>query len=231
MINRLPDQRPVPAIGPIDTSPITVTPPAQDLDAIWRSVAIDLRTRGGDVHVPISMAYAERLCAAYPAVNSELVRVAVLLHDTGWARVDYDRIFSEGFAPGGITSNIRYEHEAQSCEIAREVLPPLGYSEEFVEAVCTIIDGHDTRPEPKSFEDALMKDADRLWRFDPCGVALGSSWFGISPAEYLHRLREEVFMLFTEAGVEMGATHLQRTSALLLGDVLRDAQKPSANHD
>lgn len=224
MINELPKDFPIPASGPIDTSPIAASP-AHDLDDIWGSVATELRTRGGDVHVPISMAYADRLCAAYPRANSKLVRVAVLLHDTGWARVDESRILSEGFAPGGLTSNIRFEHEAEGCNVAREVLPPLGYAADFVDAVCGIIDGHDTRNHAKSLEDALVKDSDRLWRFHPCGVALGSNWFGISPAEYLERLGAEVPMLFTEASRAMGAADLERTRSLLLGDVLLEAQR------
>ena len=60
MINELPKDFPIPASGPIDTSPIAASP-AHDLDDIWGSVATELRTRGGDVHVPISMAYADRL--------------------------------------------------------------------------------------------------------------------------------------------------------------------------
>ena len=59
--------------------------------------------------------------------------------------------------------------------MAREVLPALGYAAEFVERVCAIIDGHDTRPVAYSLEDALMRDADRLWRFDHAGIALASA--------------------------------------------------------
>jgi hypothetical protein len=56
--------------------------------------------------------------------------------------------------------------------IAREVLPPLGCGARFIEDVVAIIDGHDTRREARSLEDALVRDADRLWRFD----RLASPW-------------------------------------------------------
>ena len=96
----------------MDTSPIATTPAAlEDLDALWRAVVHETRTRGNDIHLPISLAFAERLCRAYPDADAELVRVATLLHDTGWAHVDESRIISEGFTGDWRKADIRYEHE------------------------------------------------------------------------------------------------------------------------
>ena len=214
---------PVAAPGPVDTTPITLTPAGGvDLDPVWKSVVPETRTRGNDIHLPISLAYAERLCRAYPQADSRLVRVAILLHDTGWGRVDETRIISEGFGGDWRKAAIRFEHEKQGCVIAREVLPPLGYDEQFVDDVCAIIDGHDTRHEAYSLEDAMMRDADRLWRFDPAGIALASGWFGMDPATYTDRLRAEIIPeLLTEAGIAMATAALDRATALLKTDVLR----------
>ncbi|MGO4596304.1 HD domain-containing protein [Terrabacter sp. 2RAF25] len=214
---------PVAAAGPVDTSPITLTPASgADLDPVWKSVVPETRTRGNDIHLPISLAYAERLCRAYPQADARLVRVAILLHDTGWGRVDESRIISEGFGGDWRKAAIRFEHEKQGCVIAREVLPPLGYDEQFVDDVCAIIDGHDTRHEAYSLEDAMMRDADRLWRFDPAGIALASGWFGMDPATYTDRLRAEIIPeLLTEAGIAMATASLDRSTALLRTDVLR----------
>jgi hypothetical protein len=213
----------VAATGPVDTTPITLTPAGGvDLDPVWKSVVPETRTRGNDIHLPISLAYAERLCRAYPQADSRLVRVAILLHDTGWGRVDETRIISEGFGGDWRKAAIRFEHEKQGCVIAREVLPPLGYDEQFVDDVCAIIDGHDTRHEAYSLEDAMMRDADRLWRFDPAGIALASGWFGMDPATYTDRLRAEIIPeLLTEAGIAMATAALDRATALLKTDVLR----------
>lgn len=214
---------PIPASGPIDTSPITLTPPAgEDLDPIWRAVVAETRARSNDIHLPISLAFAERLLAAHPEADAMVVRVATLLHDTGWARVDESKIISEGFAENWREADIRFQHELEGCNIAREVLPPLGYDAEFVERVCEIIDGHDTRPEAKSLEDALMRDADRLWRFDHVGIALASGWFGLDPTTYADRLESEIVPeLLTEAGFAMARADLQRSRALLKMGVLR----------
>ncbi len=222
MISELPKVRPVPASGPIDIAPISVVEPVgHDIDWLWQAVIPELRARMNDVHIPICMAYADRLCVAYPHANSEVVRVAILLHDTGWARVDQERIFSEAFAEGGMQSRIRYQHEAESCTIVREILPRGGYSEEFIDAVTSIIDGHDTRDQPLSLEDAIVKDADRLWRFDRVGTAIGAMWFSITPAEYVDRLLDELPLLHTEAGLAIGQADLDRTKALYLTDIIR----------
>jgi hypothetical protein len=215
--------RPVPAPGPVDTAPIVTTPAAlQELDELWRAVVHETRTRGNDIHLPISLAFAERLCRAYPAADAELVRVATVLHDTGWAHVDESRIISEGFAGDWRKAAIRYEHEKQGCDVARRVLPGLGYSPEFTERVCEIIDGHDTRPVAQSLEDALMRDADRLWRFDPAGIALASSWFKMDPATYTDRLAAEIIPeLITQAAHDMATADLDRSTALLKTAVLR----------
>ena len=215
--------RPVPAPGPVDTAPISTTPAAlEELDALWRAVVHETRTRGNDIHLPISLAFAERLCRAYPEADAELVRVATLLHDTGWAHVDESRILSEGFTGDWRKAAIRYEHEKQGCDVARRVLPGLGYPADFVERVCAIIDGHDTRPVAHSLEDALMRDADRLWRFDHAGIALASSWFGMDPATYTDRLAAEIVPeLITQAAVEMATADLNRSNALLKTGVIR----------
>ena len=215
--------RPVPAAGPVDASPISLTPSAgDDLDPIWRAVVTETRTRGNDIHLPMSLAYAERLCAAHPEANRLLVRVAIQLHDTGWGRVDESRIISEGFSGDWRKAEIRFEHERQGCVIAREVLPPLGYPDEFVEAVCAIIDGHDTRQEAYSLEDALVRDADRLWRFDHAGIALASGWFRMDPAVYSDRLEAEIIPeLITAAAIEIATAELARSRALLRTAVIR----------
>ena len=207
---------------PVDSSPIAASSRTDsDLDPLWRAVVTEMRTRGNDIHIPISFAFAERLCDAYPQADALVVRVAILLHDTGWARVDETKIISEGFGANWRQAQIRFEHEIKGCEIAREILPGLGYDEAFITRVTDIIDGHDTRAESYSIEDSLVRDADRLWRFTPAGVALASGWFHQSPSSYCARLRVDIVPeLITEAALEMALAELDRAEALLKTDVL-----------
>lgn len=214
-------ERPIPASGPVSTDPIS-TSPSVGLEELWAAIVPESRTRSNDIHLPTSTAYAQRLCDAYPQADRDLVLATVILHDTGWAHVDESRIISEGFQGDWRKAAIRYEHEAEGCRVARRVLPELGYGEEFVERACEIIDGHDTRQVAFSLEDALLRDADRLWRFDVTGVCVSSNWFGMDPATYTDRLDREILPeLITDAAVQMARTDLARTRGLLRTEVLR----------
>jgi hypothetical protein len=193
-----------------------------DIDALWRAAEPYMRARRNDVHIPLSFYFAELLLDDYPDADELVTRVAILLHDTGWARVDAQKMISEGFrSENWRQSDARIQHEIEGCAIAREILPPLGFHDGFVVKVTDIIDGHDTRLDHHSLEDAIVRDADRLWRFTPARIALASGWFGLTPAEYCRRLRSEIIPeLLTEAAVQMADAELSRSESLLKTDQL-----------
>jgi hypothetical protein len=212
-----PPDRPIPALGPVNTDPITLTP-TTGYDCLWEAIEPELRSRANDIHLPISAAYAARLCDAYPQADRELVMVAIILHDTGWAHVDQARLITEGFNGGGDWRKalIRFEHEVEGCKVARRVLPSLGYGQAFIDRVCEIIDGHDTRQVAYSLEDALVRDADRLWRFDGPGIALSTQWTGMDTTTYLaHVEHQYVPELVTNAAVQIARHDVDRHKALL----------------
>lgn len=214
-------ERPIPAKTVVNTAPICHTPSA-GFNELWAAIIPETRTRANDIHLPVVAAYASRLCDSYPEADRELVMVAIILHDTGWAHVDESRIVSEGFRGDWRKAAIRFEHEAEGCRVARRVLPTLGYDEDFIERVCEIIDGHDTRHVAFSLEDALVRDADRLWRFDRAGTAMSCVWFGMDPAEYADRLdREIVPELISDAAHQIATADLSRTRPLLRTDVIK----------
>nr|WP_298044962.1 HD domain-containing protein [uncultured Citricoccus sp.] len=208
---------PIPPSGPVNTAPIMLTP-STGYDALWRSIDPELRSRANDVHLPISAAYAARLCDAYPQADRDLVLVAIILHDTGWAHVDQSRLISEGFRGSGDWRKelIRFEHEVHGCAVARRVLSALGYDRDFIARVCEIIDGHDTRHVAYSLEDALVRDADRLWRFDGPGIALSTQWTGMEVTGYMDHV-EALYVpeLITEAAVQIARNDLARHRGLL----------------
>ncbi|MDE2409976.1 MAG: HD domain-containing protein [Actinomycetales bacterium] len=192
-----------------------------NLDALWRAVEEPLRSRGNDIHTPLSFTFAEFLLDAHPEADPLIVRTAILLHDTGWSRCDESKIFTEGFQGDWRKSDIRILHEIEGCNIAREVLPGLGYDEATIKKVTDIIDGHDTRMESYSIEDSLVRDADRLWRFTPAGIALASGWFKKTPSQYRRQLEETTFPeLITEAARALATAELARSVELLKLDVI-----------
>ena len=193
----------------------------ESLDDLWRAAAPSLRARSNDIHTPLSFLFAELILEAHPEADALVTRVAILLHDSGWSRVDASKIISEGFRGDWRTSDVRYLHELEGCNIARELLPALGYDDEFITKVTDIIDGHDTRLEHHSIEDAIMRDADRLWRFTPTGIGLASGWFGKTPHEYRDQLETTTFAeLITDRARELATAELARSVELLKLDVI-----------
>lgn len=192
---------------------------------VWRAALPYLRARKNDVHIPLSYRCAEQLCAQHPEADSEIVLLAVLLHDTGWAEIDAQEIRDKAFGPDmtrALQNDVRRRHEEIGARVARQVLGELNYPGEVIDAVARIIDGHDSRPQALSLEDALMKDADKLWRFTTTGIAVACDWHRWTPARYAQYLVEEVRpSLFTDAARAMADERFQVARRELLLDVLR----------
>lgn len=189
--------------------------------AVWQAAVPYMRARKNDVHIPLSYACAEDLLRAHPGADRTVVLLAILLHDLGWAVVDQEAIYRDGFGPGMWASDVRKQHEIEGARIARELLAPLGYDAATVDHVARIIEGHDSRVSALSPEDELVKDADKLWRFTTTGIAVACDWFKLTPAQYAARLEREIEgQLFTAAAVTQARTSLERARRELKLEVL-----------
>jgi hypothetical protein len=191
----------------------------------WAAARPYMRARKNDVHIPISFWYAQRLLERHPEADGDVVLLAVMFHDAGWAVIDEERIYAEGFATGGqevdLASDVRILHEKEGARLASEALTALGEPAALVEEVAAIIDGHDSRRHALSRNDELVKDADKLWRYSLTGVSVGCDWFSMTPVQYAARLERQVAgALFTDAAREIGARDLAETRAILQAGVL-----------
>lgn len=193
-----------------------------NIDHVWAAAEPFMRTRMNDVHLPMTVTYAEFILDNEPGADELVTRVAALLHDVGWSRVDEEKILSEGFRSDNfLTSDIRVQHEKHGVDIAREILPECGFDDAFIKRVTDIIDGHDTRKEHHSLEDAIMRDADRLWRFNPTGLGFSAEWFGQTPQWVLGDLTGRVMgEMITESGRAMAEAELTRSCEILRLDIL-----------
>jgi phosphodiesterase/alkaline phosphatase D-like protein len=183
---------------------------------VWAAALPYVRARKNDIHIPMAYDYAQRLLADHPEVDGEIVLLAILLHDIGWAVVDQDAIFRDAFDPGMMESEVRRAHEREGARLAREILGELAYDEAVIERVAEIIDGHDTRAHALSPEDELVKDADVLWRFSVAGIGIGCDWFSMTPAEYADHTAPQIEgRLFTEAARDIARAELAQTRRVL----------------
>ncbi len=155
-----------------------------------------LQTRQNDVHVEICFNYARRLLAEEPG-DPEIVYPAVICHDLGWIMLSEDlqrKAFGPVFDP-----ELRRIHEVEGVRLARQVLMQVGYDPDRTGEILEIIEGHDSRPVALSDSDRIVKDADKLFRYDPRGMSIDMQRFGIEASAYIPWLADRIEpWLFTE---------------------------------
>jgi HD superfamily phosphodiesterase len=190
---RLPD--------PSDVTGLVALPPGHD--AIWQRAEPHLKVRSNDGHTIYAYGLARALVDLHPEADPEIVLPAILLHDIGWSQVAEIDILS-AIAPGGGRPDLVLLHEKEGARIAREVLEEVGHDAERTAAIVAIIDGHDSRREAISLDDALMKDADKLWRLTPHGIDTVMDWFGLTRPQAHRLIASRVHdHLLTDAGRTM----------------------------
>jgi len=189
-------------------------------DDVWRLAEPYMRARKNDVHIPLSYAFANRLLDIYPEADRDIVSLSIILHDIGWWSIDMTDIIEKGFGPNMMQSDVRFLHETEGVRLSREILEQLRWPEPTIAAVGEIIDGHDTRPHPKSLNDRLMRDADKLWRYTVTGTAVVCDWLKMTPRDYANRQATRLDLFETEAGRKMAEEELPRTRAALMLDLI-----------
>jgi HD superfamily phosphodiesterase len=172
-----------------------------------------LDTRENEVHVAICYGAAKRLLPRYPEADPEVVLPAILLHDVGWKMVPEERQ-AGAFGPKAEDMETRRIHEMEGVRIAKEILDSLRYDPDKTAEILTIIDGHDSREEALSLNDALVKDADKLWRFNPVGLEIDRRRFGVDKAGHAAWLRLVIDKwFFTAAAREFAHEGLNKVEA------------------
>jgi HD superfamily phosphodiesterase len=193
-----------------------MTAPVQ-IETIYRLAEPFWQTRSGEIHMPQAFAFAKRLLEFYPQADAEIVLPAILLHDIGYARVP-EETHHQGLAgaPKGWQPEVTRLHEIEGVKMAREMLTALGFDAVKLEKILEIIDGHDSRKEAVSLEDAIVKDADKLWRFGLEGVTICRGWMGMGATEFLAYVEAKISEWFlTDYGADLARETLSQTRTTL----------------
>lgn len=183
------------------------------------------QTRKGEIHMPRAYNYARQLLADYPEADETVVLPAILLHDTGWMMIKPDLQMQAlvGSANQDKRPEVSRLHETEGARIAGEILTALNYDAAKIVEIQKIIDGHDTRREALSLNDALVKDADKLWRFDPVGVPICAQWNELALEPYLDFVEARIeSWLFTGRAKELARALLNQTRISILEPGLGD---------
>lgn len=170
---------------------------------VWLAAKPWLDVRSNDEHTLISYRLARALLRVHSGADERVVLTAILLHDTGW-KMFPEEVLAQAVGPTPKYPELQRAHEIESARIARAELERLAIPAACADRAIEIIDGHDTRPLAHSLEDALMKDADKLWRFTAHGIATLCAWFGTPAKETVAMLESFVLpKLITTTGKTM----------------------------
>lgn len=181
--------------------------------AIWRAARSWLDVRSNDEHTLLSWRLGGALLAVIPEADEGIVLPAILLHDTGWKKMPVEKL-ARAVGPKPEFPELQRDHEIASVEIGSEILTRLDLGLRDQE-ILAIVDGHDTTKHARSINDAVMKDADKLWRFTGHGVRTIGKWFESSTADTLAMLEDFVLPSFlTPQGLAMAGALLAEGRAM-----------------
>jgi HD domain len=166
---------------------------ARDL-ALWRAARPWLDVRSNDEHTLMSYALAQALLDLIPDADEAVVLPAILLHDTGWKQMPQDKL-ALAVGPKAQFPELQRDHEIAGVAIGQDILARLNLGLKDAE-ILAIIDGHDTSKQARSANDAVMKDADKLWRFTAHGRHTIGGWFGSDAKDTLAMLQDFVLPSF-----------------------------------
>jgi HD superfamily phosphodiesterase len=176
-----------------------------------------LRTRKNLIHTRIALRYALKLLKSEKG-DEEVAIPAIILHDVGW-KVIPEHLHLTAFGPNPSNPKLAKVHEVEGAKIAGTILEKLRYPPKKGKEICQIIRGHDSRKKPISWNDRIVKDADKLTRYSRKGMAIDLGRFHIPRREYLVFLEAIIDHWFlTPTGKEIARKEI----------LLRKKERPSS---
>ncbi len=178
---------------------------------IWELAKPHLDTRKNDIHTELAIQYAFRLLKGEGG-DEEIVVPAIILHDVGWKSVP-EELHLKAFGPKATMPEINRVHEVEGVKIAKEILEKVNYDQDKIEEILEIIDGHDSRKEPISLNDMLVKEADKLWRYSREAFRINRERYEQTFEQYMDRLRSNLDKwLLTNSGREIAKEEIENRS-------------------
>lgn len=149
-----------------------------------------LETRDNIIHTTVAYSFALKLLDAEGG-EADIVLPAVILHDVGWSFIP-EQLHLKAFGPGESDLDLNRIHEEEGSRKAREILEEMGYEPALIDEISEIILGHDSREQPLSLNDAIVKDSDRLWRYSEDALRIDPKRFNIHPGIHAEWLKHQI---------------------------------------
>lgn len=175
---------------------------------IYEAALPMLGTRYNDLHARIGCQFALEFLEREDGAPRVAIP-AILLHDLGWSAIPEEEQ-RRAYGPNSSDAELNRLHEREGARLARGVLEALEYDAGLIDQICRIIDGHDSRPTAESIEEAIVKDADKIWRVSQEGFPVNLLMLADLTPQQLHdfiAVRVPRWFL-TAAGREMAPQEL-----------------------
>jgi len=167
---------------------------------IWELAFPYQDKRNDEGHAESVVYFAQKLLLAEKA-DSNVVILAAILHDIGWSQLSVEERYLDYISH---QPEIRQKHQEEGVKLAKKILEQAGFVDKArVEHILEIISGHDTRVGSFSKEDALVRDADKLWRYSEVGVLTNVRIKGTTDQQWREELEGQINQegfFFTESG-------------------------------
>ncbi|MBW6486583.1 MAG: HD domain-containing protein [Syntrophobacterales bacterium] len=179
-----------------------------DYTHIFKLAQPYLNVRRNDIHTEIVYRSACRLLESEPG-DPSIIIPAVICHDIGWSQVP-EELHLKAFGPNSDPALTRL-HEIAGAKLARDILLAIAYEPKKSVEIIAIIEGHDTRSTALSASDKIVKDADKLFRFDKSGMEIDANRFQIKITNHANWLEQQIEKwFFTETGKKLAQEALAR---------------------
>jgi HD superfamily phosphodiesterase len=176
---------------------------------VWELAKPYLDTRDNEIHTKISVEFGYKLLEGEGG-DEEVVIPAIMLHDVGWKKVP-EELQLKGFGPKVTLPELTRIHEDEGVKIARHILEKVNYDNDKAEEILRIVGGHDSRKEPISLNDKLVKDADKLFRYTREYADIYTAKFQFTYGQMYARHEKKLPMWFlTRSGSEMAKAELEK---------------------
>ena len=151
----------------------------------------DLRSDEG--HYKLVVGFADMLSDKLNA-KKEVVIPAAIFHDIGYYGISEKKL-SDLMAKklsSEEEKSIKDFHMANGAKLAKNILVKLNYPGEFTDEIVGIVLRHDLKSNPKSVEESIVRDSDKLWRYSKKGFFLDVKRRSCQPIEWYNKLLENL---------------------------------------
>lgn len=165
----------------------------KQIEEIWNLALEHQDFRDDKGHAKTTLAFARELLASEPA-DPNVVIPAIILHDIGWSELPERERFLpfRQDVPPEQKREVRLKHQNEGAKLASGILDKVDYDKGWSEHILEIISQHDTREGIFSPEDAVVRDADKLWRFSGIGFWADVRRIGIPAPEQYNKLKNSI---------------------------------------